>query len=141
MLGYVYDVINVNTVENKTTKFFNLNTQSEQENYKCVCFSPEKHDYLKKYLASPPKNVVHTYLRIGKYDNERYLKSTERTTYTLNEDIAEEEMKSDNPHGVKSVRIRSYSGPYFPAFRLNTDQNNSEYGDFSRSGTIDMKSF
>ena len=52
-------------------------------------------------------------------------------------------------HCVKSVRIRSYSGPYFPAFRLktdilcispysvrmqeNTDQNNFEYGHFSRS--------
>ena len=29
---------------------------------------------------------------------------------------------------VKSVRIRSYSGPYFPAFGLNTVLNNSEYG-------------
>ena len=29
---------------------------------------------------------------------------------------------------LKSVRIRSYSGPYFPAFEVNTDQNNSEYG-------------
>ena len=38
-----------------------------------------------------------------------------------------------NHHCVKSVRIRSYSGPYFPAFGLNTLQNNSEYGHFSRS--------
>ena len=55
-------------------------------------------------------------------------------------------------HCVKSVHIRSYSGPYFPAFGLNmdrysvlrispysvrmrenTDQNNSEYGHFLRS--------
>ena len=47
-------------------------------------------------------------------------------------------------HCVKSVRIRSYSGSYFPAFGLrisphsvqmreNTDQNNSEHGRFSRS--------
>ena len=28
-----------------------------------------------------------------------------------------------NFHSVKSVRIRSYSGPYFPAFRLNTEIN------------------
>ena len=52
-------------------------------------------------------------------------------------------------HSVKSVRIQSYSGPYFPAFGLNTerygvslcipsehgknaDQNNSKYGPFSR---------
>ena len=34
---------------------------------------------------------------------------------------------------MKSVRIWSYSGPCFPAFGLNTDQNNSEYGHFLRS--------
>ena len=41
----------------------------------------------------------------------------------------------ENPHRVKSVRIRSFSGPYFPAFgiRENTDQKNPEYGHFSRS--------
>ena len=33
-------------------------------------------------------------------------------------------------HYVKSVRIRSHSGPYFPEFRLNTNQNNFEYGQF-----------
>ena len=26
------------------------------------------------------------------------------------------------PHCLESVRIRSYSGPYFPAFRLNTER-------------------
>ena len=36
-------------------------------------------------------------------------------------------------HCMKSVRIRSYSGPYFSAFGLNTDKNNSEYGHFSCS--------
>ena len=53
-------------------------------------------------------------------------------------------------HCVKSVRIRSYSGPHFPAFGLNirisphsvrmrenVDQNNSEYGHFSRSESND----
>ena len=50
-------------------------------------------------------------------------------------------------HYVKSTHSRSYSGPHFPAFGLNTekqavslriqsecstDQNNSEYGHFSR---------
>ena len=29
--------------------------------------------------------------------------------------------------------MQSYSGPYFLAFGLNTDQNNSEYGHFLRS--------
>ena len=44
----------------------------------------------------------------------------------------------------KKFRIRSYSGPYFPAFfpysvwmRKNTDQNNSEYELFSRSDSHD----
>ena len=32
-------------------------------------------------------------------------------------------------HCIKSELIRSYSGPHFPACRLNTDQNNSEYED------------
>ena len=34
---------------------------------------------------------------------------------------------------MKSVPIGSYSGPYFPAFGLNTDQNNSDYGYFLHS--------
>ena len=29
---------------------------------------------------------------------------------------------------VKSVRIRSYPGPYFLTCGLDTDQNNTEYG-------------
>ena len=33
----------------------------------------------------------------------------------------------------KSVRIWSYSGSYSVQMRENTDQNNSEYGLFSRS--------
>ena len=36
-------------------------------------------------------------------------------------------------HCVKSVRIRSYSGPYFTAFGLNADQKSSVYGHFLRS--------
>ena len=36
---------------------------------------------------------------------------------------------SHQSHCVKSVRIRSYSGPHFPAFGLNI----SEYGHFLRS--------
>ena len=44
------------------------------------------------------------------------------------------------PHCVKSVHIRRYSVPYFPAFGMNMDgyrvpmdQNNFEYGHFSCS--------
>ena len=34
---------------------------------------------------------------------------------------------------MKSVRIRSYSGPYSVRMRENMDQNNSEYGHFLHS--------
>ena len=36
-------------------------------------------------------------------------------------------------HCMKSIRVRSFSGQYFPAFGLNMDQKNSEYEHFSRS--------
>ena len=39
-------------------------------------------------------------------------------------------------HCVKSVRIRSYSGPQSVWMRENIDQNNSEYGYFLRSDAI-----
>ena len=42
-------------------------------------------------------------------------------------------------HCVKSVRIRSYYGPYSVRMQENTDQNNSEYGHFShRDGDIQI---
>ena len=57
-----------------------------------------------------------------------------------------------NAHCVKSIRIRSFSGPYSVAFELNmkirrdnpystrmqgnTDQKNSKYGYFSRIGSL-----
>ena len=37
---------------------------------------------------------------------------------------------------ASSVCIRSFSGPYFLVFRLNTDQKNIEYVQFSRSVTL-----
>ena len=62
------------------------------------------------------------------------------------------EKNENGKHCVKSVRIRSYSGPHFPAFGLNTerygisphsvrmrenaDQNNSEYGHFLCSENV-----
>ena len=51
-------------------------------------------------------------------------------------------------HCVKIVCIRSFSGPYFPALRRspysvrtreNTDQKNSKYGHFLRSGCVNRK--
>ena len=38
----------------------------------------------------------------------------------------------------KSVRIRSYFGPYSVRMRENTDQNNSEYGHFLRGAIVDL---
>ena len=54
---------------------------------------------------------------------------------------------TEQGHCVQSVRIRSYSGLHFRAFRLkislysvrmreNADQNNSEYEHFSRTGIV-----
>ena len=36
--------------------------------------------------------------------------------------IATSDSKADISHCVKSVRIRSNSGPHFPAFKLNTER-------------------
>ena len=38
------------------------------------------------------------------------------------DDIAKNTTKFRPEHCVKSVRIRSFSGPYFPAFGLNTER-------------------
>ena len=48
--------------------------------------------------------------------------------------------KISHSHCVKSFQIRSYSGLYFPAFGLNTDQNNSKYGHFLCSDYNTLKS-
>ena len=57
-------------------------------------------------------------------------------------------------HCVKSVQLRSFSGPYFPVFGLNTetskspysvriqentDQKNSVFRHFSRNGHLQMQ--
>ena len=39
---------------------------------------------------------------------------------------------------VKRVLIRSFSGPYFPAFGLNTEHKNSENEQFSRIITLEV---
>ena len=44
--------------------------------------------------------------------------------------------KVTRTHCVKSVRIRSFPGWYFPTFGLNTDQKNFEYEHFSRSNNF-----
>ena len=42
---------------------------------------------------------------------------------------------------MKRVHIRSFSGPYFPAFGLNTEKKNSEYGHFSRSVDFQLQEY
>ena len=37
-------------------------------------------------------------------------------------------------HSLKSVRIRSFSGSFFPVLGMSTDQRNSEYGHFTALG-------
>ena len=39
-------------------------------------------------------------------------------------------------HCVKSVRVRSYSGPYFPAFGMNTDRHSVSLRIQSKCGNI-----
>ena len=50
----------------------------------------------------------------------------------ISKTISERQLLNKYVHRVKSVRIRSYSRPCFPALGLN----NSEYGRFLRSGNV-----
>ena len=61
------------------------------------------------------------------------------TTYNYNTYIVQYLKKyrqHDHDHCLKNVRILSYSGPYSVRMLENADQNNSEYGHFSRSGDL-----
>ena len=49
-------------------------------------------------------------------EKEEIIKSEYETAEILN--------KFFSNHNVKSIRIRSYSGPYFPTFGLNTERFN-----------------
>ena len=53
--------------------------------------------------------------------------------YQLKKILAREKLFLCLYHWVKSVPIQSFSGPYFPAFRMqeNRNQKNSKYGHFS----------
>ena len=67
---------------------------------------------------------VHTFVYVSAYQGIRNITFF---AYVLNGCSL---IETADPHCVKSVHIRSYSGPYFPAFGLNTDQNTSEHGHF-----------
>ena len=45
--------------------------------------------------------------------------------------------QNSSSHCVKGVCIRSFSGPYFPAFGMNTDTY-SKYGHFSRIEWVNL---
>ena len=74
------------------------------------------------------QNIIVTFA-ILRNDTFKMLKQRIRTETPQNYS------KTTNLHCVKSVRIRSFSGLYFPVFRMgeNTNQKNSEYRHFSRS--------
>ena len=57
-----------------------------------------------------------------------------KAVFILTQQISKRHFEATNC--VKSVRIRSYSGPYSVRMRKNTDQNNSEYGHFLRSDSL-----
>ena len=56
--------------------------------------------------------------------------------HTVNDQLSALGTYFKSKHCVKSLRICSYSGPYFPAFGLKTGQNNSEYGRALRSENL-----
>ena len=53
------------------------------------------------------------------------LKRTDKFLTSMTTSALETKAIIWSTHCVKSVRIRSYSGPHFPAFELNTE---TEYG-------------
>ena len=63
-----------------------------------------------------------------------FLSNTSSGCFCINNPIMNKQVTISVTHRVKSVRIRSYSGPYFPAFRLS----NTEYGHFLRNETLTL---
>ena len=47
----------------------------------------------------------------------------------------------DSKHCLKSVRIRSFTGPHLPAFRLNTESYRVNIRIQSECGNTDQKNF
>ena len=48
----------MNTAKSKATKYFNFNIQLDEENYKCIYFSPDKRRLIKKCVTIPLKNLA-----------------------------------------------------------------------------------
>ena len=130
------------------------NKQDKWENKKPIadkmqfCF---KYFPLKLYF----NGLMFFFLEISLGDNVRMqlwhiflLKiQTLQFVFNYNNDINGNNNLIINIHWVKSVRIRSFSGSYFPIFELNTercsvrirkntDQKNSKHGHFLRSDSF-----
>ena len=86
------------------------------------------------YLAEAENHLSDssTYKEV-KFGEEELVKLVEQSNNMFKQPLSKKSI-----HCVKSVPIRSYSGPHFLVFglRKNADQNNSEYGHFSRSDIL-----
>ena len=90
--------------------------------------------YRADYLAEAENHLSDssTYKEV-KFGEEEHVKLVEQSNNMFKQPLSKKSI-----HCVNSVRIRSYSGPHFSVFGLreNADQNNSEYGHFSRSDIL-----
>ena len=75
-------------------------------------------------------SIVSWLVLFQRYLSQKYTFKADEQPRNIERNMHEISRKS---HCVKSIRIRSYSGPYSVRMRENTDQNNSEYGYFLRS--------
>ena len=60
------------------------------------------------------------------YDRQKHDYNLNRENGKSDDSNKEKKLKQDNLHYVKSVQIRSFSGPYFPTFGLNTGKYGAE---------------
>ena len=88
------------------------------------------------YLVRMRENTDQNNSEYGHVPRSEYHRSVFRTLTNIYEWAFLQKL-----HCVKSVSIRSYSGPYFLSFGLNTDQDNCEYGHFLCSIVEDWKLF
>ena len=102
-----------------------------KSNLKVLCFftvNPSHPSYIKIYFKIISEKIT-AHSSIQYLEVLRIFQINLRNLVTL--DINQKFEK--DIHYVKKVCIWSFSGPYFPTFRLNMNQKNSEYEQFSRS--------
>ena len=82
-----------------------------------------------RQVISISRNIKETVLSYFSKQNPLHSSSVSKTVAAKSdcssfaENLYQKVGKVKNDHCVKSVRIRSYSGPHFPAFVLNTERN------------------